>query len=187
VEWATTITAAGAFLGGLALPIAFLQLGAQRQDRLRAQVGKIGAWAGPPSRSPGESGPVEWAVQVFIRNSSELPVVVDAADLSVRPWGFELALAGEDAAALYAVKKLGDSRVVPFAPGTIAPGETWSVFQGYQPEAVYDQPQPPMVAISRVVVTDAAGRQWEIRPYKARPPRRVRWWLRRRWRRRGDL
>lgn len=47
MEWATTITAAGAFLGGLALPIAFLQLGAQRQDRLRAQVGKIGASAGP--------------------------------------------------------------------------------------------------------------------------------------------
>jgi hypothetical protein len=179
VEWATTITAAGAFLGGLALPIAFLQLGAQRQDRLREQVGKIGAWAGPPSRSPGEPGPVEWAIPVFIRNSSELPVTAHTADLSVRPWGF-------DFADPYPVKKLGDSRVVSFAPGTIAPGETWSVFYGCQPEVVYDQPSPPMVSVRRVAVTDAAGRQWEIRSYKAGPPRRVRWWWRRRWSSRGD-
>ena len=44
MDWATTLTAAGALLGGLALPIAFIQLGAQRRDVLRAQVDKVGAW-----------------------------------------------------------------------------------------------------------------------------------------------
>ena len=45
VHWATIITSTGALLGGLAIVIAFIQLGGQRQDRLRAQVSKIGPWA----------------------------------------------------------------------------------------------------------------------------------------------
>jgi hypothetical protein len=41
VNWAA-ITAVGTVLAGLALPLAFFQLGALRQDRLRAQVSKVG-------------------------------------------------------------------------------------------------------------------------------------------------
>jgi hypothetical protein len=36
VQWTDWATAIGALLGGLALPLAFVQLGALRQDRLRA-------------------------------------------------------------------------------------------------------------------------------------------------------
>ena len=97
---ATAITAVGALLGGLALPLAFVQLGALRQDRLRAQVAKIGAWAKTqgwataPEQPATEPGPVEWAVQPFIRNSSELPVTADTTELSVRPWGYNLVPSG---------------------------------------------------------------------------------------------
>ena len=40
VHWVTIITSTGA----LAIVIAFIQLGNQREDRLRAQIGKIGVW-----------------------------------------------------------------------------------------------------------------------------------------------
>jgi hypothetical protein len=36
VHWATIITSTGALFGGLAIIIAFIQLGGQREDRLRA-------------------------------------------------------------------------------------------------------------------------------------------------------
>jgi hypothetical protein len=42
MHWATIITSTGALLGGLAIVIAFIQLGNQREDRLRAQISKIG-------------------------------------------------------------------------------------------------------------------------------------------------
>lgn len=46
VDWTATVTAIGTLLGGLALPLAFIQLAALRQDRLRAQINKVGAWGG---------------------------------------------------------------------------------------------------------------------------------------------
>lgn len=45
VHWATIITSLGSLLSGLAIVIAFWQLGSQREERLRAQVSKIGVWA----------------------------------------------------------------------------------------------------------------------------------------------
>ena len=207
MDWATTLTAAGALLGGLALPIAFIQLGAQRRDALRAQVDKVGAWhehlgrvfeqrqlsvteiidlVPMPEPEP-PPGPPQWDLTVFIRNSSELPVLVPTLELSVRPWGYgrlpKEGAPGSD----YAGKRLGQATPVYIAPGTIAPGQTWSREITYTEPSTYDQPQPPMVSVARVVVTDAAGRQWEIRPYRTGPPRRVRWWLRRRWEREGNV
>jgi len=44
IHWATIITSTGALLGGLAIVIALIQLGNQREDRLRAQISKIGVW-----------------------------------------------------------------------------------------------------------------------------------------------
>jgi hypothetical protein len=49
VNWAA-ITAIGTVLAGLALPLAFIQLGGLRQDRLRGQVSKVGAWTGTPEQ-----------------------------------------------------------------------------------------------------------------------------------------
>ena len=37
-----------------------------------------------------------------------------------------------------------------------------------------------MATILSLTVTDAGGRQWEMRPYRGGLPRRVTWW--RRWR-----
>lgn len=206
MHWATTLTAFGALLGGLALPIAFIQLGAQRRDALRGQADKVGAWHQAPERvfKPGDDlsylledrpipapepppGPPQWRLTVFVRNSSELPVLVPTLDLSVRPWGYEH-LAQEGAPGSYsAAKRLGQAKPVYISPGTIAPGQTWSDEITYTEPSTYDEPQPPMVSVARVVVTDAAGRQWEIRPYRTGPPRRVRWWLRKRWERQGNV
>lgn len=46
VIWWVAITAIGTVLAGLALPLAFIQLGALRQDRLRGQISKVGVWVG---------------------------------------------------------------------------------------------------------------------------------------------
>ena len=40
-EW---LTAFGTLAAGLALPLAFIQLGSLRRDRLRGQVDKVAAW-----------------------------------------------------------------------------------------------------------------------------------------------
>lgn len=189
VQWTDWVTAVGALLGGLAL-----QLGALHQDRLRAQVGKVGAWTKPPEQvsaieqPAAERDTVEWAIQILIRNSSELPVTADTAELSVRPWGYNLVpVEGTGGNEFLADKQFGDTDWLPFAPGTIAPGETWNVIRGYRQRVVYAQPQPPMVTVSRIVITDAVGYQWEMRPRKAGPPRRVHRWRRWWWRHTGKL
>jgi hypothetical protein len=70
-SWTDIVTAIGTVLAGLALPLAFIQLGALRQARLRAQVSKAGAWTGMPEQTGEEPG--LWTIPVLIRNGSELP------------------------------------------------------------------------------------------------------------------
>jgi hypothetical protein len=129
-----------------------------------------------------------WKVLVFIRNASELPVKVDALDLSAQSWGFvreprrRWDEAGEHPS--YSQKKFSEAEGTSFVPGTIAPGDTWSDRWMYRPSPMltyeYMQPQVPITSVVRVVVTDAAGYQWEVRSDKAGPARRVvrgrRWW-----------
>jgi hypothetical protein len=157
VNWAA-ITAIGTVLAGLALPLAFIQLGALRQDRLRAQVSKVGAWAQKPTLL--DKRATFWFIPVFVRNSSELPVQIDAVDAAIRPWGYERTLAAPEGATeveYYADKRFGAISEAHFAPGTIAPGGTWDVGYTYDAEVVFDSPEPPMVSVTRVVITDAAG------------------------------
>jgi hypothetical protein len=186
VNWAA-VAAIGAVLGGLALPLAFIQLGTLRQDRLRGQVSKVGAWTGTAEVLGGEQG--LWTIPVLIRNGSELPVLVDALDLAVRSWGYERVLAaleGTTEVDYYMAKRFGSSEPMSIAPGTIAPGETWSMDCAYTPEPAFDRPQPPRASSTRIVITDAAGYQWENRTGKAGPARRVRRWRRWWWKRHGD-
>ena len=82
MNWAA-ITAIDTVLAGLALPLAFIQLGALRQDRLREQVSKLGVWAEVPEATDEEPG--SWTISVRIRNGSELPIRVDTVDLIIRP------------------------------------------------------------------------------------------------------
>ena len=57
MHWATIITSTGALLGGLAIVIAFVQLGSQREDRLRAQISKIGVWTQADDARMAPTGP----------------------------------------------------------------------------------------------------------------------------------
>lgn len=131
-----------------------------------------------------------WTIPVLIRNGSDLLVRVDVVDLAIRPWGYERVLAAPEGTSevdYYMQKRFGSSDWTGFVPGTIAPGDTWSMDCPYQPETVFDRPQPPKASITRVVVTDAAGNQWEMRSGRAGPARRVGQWRQWWWKRRGAL
>jgi hypothetical protein len=194
-SWTDVVTAVGTVLAGLALPLAFVQLGALRRDQLREQVGKVGAWTGTPEQQDDTpalpvNGRPSWSIPVRVRNGSDLPVQVDAVDLVIQPWGYMLTQPPKPTRGVeYPVqKKTGDSNPDHFTPGTVAPGDTWSgTSKSYYAEGQFDQPNPPMASVIRVVVTDAAGYQWEIRSAKPGPARRVRQWRRRWWKRHGDL
>jgi hypothetical protein len=119
-----------------------------------------------------------------------LPVRIDALDLTIRPWGYRRALAVPDSTTevgYYMDKTFGSSHQTYFAPGTIAPGHTWGTSYGYDAGADFERPQPPMVSIVRVVITDAAGYQWEVRSGKVGPARRVHRWWRWWWKRHRGL
>jgi hypothetical protein len=192
MHWATTLTALGALLGGLALPIAFLQLGAQRRDRQRAQVGKIGAWAecARPGTGRRDEPRADWLMRLLIRNSSELPVTVHQATMNIQALGYNRV-----APKLTKFPKTfssgsfgGRTGTLTFAPGTIAPGQTWTDTALYceaadaaPPKA---DPRALITSVAWVVLTDAAGCRWEIAPEKTGPPRRVRQGLHWRWMRR---
>jgi hypothetical protein len=187
VDWAA-VTAIGTVMAGLALPLAFFQLDAQRRERLRAQVSKVGAWTRiygvfedgerPVGRivGPWEPGPEQWTVRGSIRNSSELPVVIHRVDLTVRGWGYDL-VRTDGGGDLYGSKKFGHTRwTYMFLGQTIEPESTREEsMDWHDAEGSFDRSQPPMVSIDLILVTDAAGHLWEIRPSKARPPRLVRW------------
>jgi hypothetical protein len=63
-------------------------------------------------------------------------------------------------------------------PGVIALGRTWHAVLEYHQEWLVERPEPPRLAIARIIVTDAAGRRWKITP--ARGARRIHRWQRRR-------
>jgi hypothetical protein len=187
-SWTDIVTAIGTVFAGLALPLAFIQLGGLRQDRLRAQVSKVGAWVDTPKTMYPESG--LWTIPVRIRNSSELPVRVETVDLTIRPWGYKgvsAAPEGTGEVEYYRDKRFGDTDRTHLAPGTIAPEDTKNIGYPYEQKAVFDQPQPPIASITRVVVTDAAGYQWEMWSGKAGPARRVQRWRRWWWKRHSGL
>jgi hypothetical protein len=184
VPWAA-ITAVGTVLAGLALPLAFIQLGALRQDRLREQVSKIGVWT--EAEDPGDA---EWRVSLLIRNASELPVEVHVTELAIDWLGYQTVLASADGEPpqLYSNKRIGPTRLdyffpgtigPGFFPGTIGPGRTWVEYRDYSPVGKFDAPPQPRISIIQVAITDVAGRQWELRPHRGGRARRVRW--RREW------
>ena len=191
-SWTDIATAIGTVFAGLALPLAFIQLMGLRQDRLRAQVSKVGAWTGTPELMDGDV--LVWKIFVFVRNASELPVAVAAVDVSAQPWGYVRVHAPLDDGDEFKPsfeKKVSKSEETSLAPGTIAPGDTWSGDWRYRPSPkltyAYQQPLAPMTSVVGLVVTDAAGYQWEVRAAKPGPARRVgqgRVW---RWKRHGDL
>jgi hypothetical protein len=182
-SWTDIVTAIGTVFAGLALPLAFVQLGALRRDRLREQVSKVGAWVGTVE----QTGEETWAIPALIRNGSELPIRVNAVDLAVWSVGVGRVLVGREGTNEFGYPrdtKYDRRYPAVFPPGSVVPGDTWS-FEFHYPQTIPSQPEAPVAAIMRVVIGDAAGYQWEIRSTKAGPARRVRRWRRRWWILRG--
>jgi hypothetical protein len=175
MDWVATVTAVGTVFGGLALPIAFIQLGALRSEQQRAQVNQLGVWTDDGDSSPDLPESPCWPVRLLMRNSSSLPLLIDFAAVTVRPYKYD---------------NDGNKRlVVPsplfFEPGLIAPGQTWTDTVACTRGA--GDSHPPSFSEALVYVTDAAGRQWVVRPHKAGAARRVRWWLRNSRKREDDV
>ena len=157
MPWAA-ITAIGTVFAGLALPLAFVQLGALRQDRLREQISKIGAWTETDEMEGATPSQPGWNITLFIRNNSKLPVDVGVAGLNLRP----------------SEPENGDKNIV-LAAGLIPPETTWHRTEEYRPEPLPDTPLGllwPRVTINLILVTDAAGLQWSISQHRTGPPRR---------------
>lgn len=173
VHWATIITSTGALLGGLAIVIAFIQLGNQREDRLRAQISKIGIWTEATDPRVA-SGQPELRVTLFIHNASKLPVEVHMAELAIDTLGYKNIppSAGGEPPQVY-IERTGPVRPADFFPGTIPPGHKWHDGQSYAPDDDFTV-RRLRIRIMRLAVTDAAGLRWDVRPYRGRPPRRVR-------------
>lgn len=173
--WAA-VTAIGTVFAGLALPLAFIQLGALRQDRLREQVSKVGVWTDKPHWT-GEAEQWHdrwgtWVIPVLIRNGSELPVRVDAVDLTLQVYEFGRISVAADGTSK--PEYFGHPKRVSITPGTVAPGESRSEVCASPAETAVDQELSLMASITRVVITDAAGYQWETRSGQKGPARRVR-------------
>jgi hypothetical protein len=179
VPW-DAISAIGSVLGGLAIVLAFVQLGSQRRDGLRAQISLIGAWYHIEDARMVPDQPA-WQIALFIRNASKLPVDVTFAELAIDTLGYKnvLASAGGEPPQLYADKRTGPTTPARFFPRIIRPGQTWRGEHKYAPDGDFDTVKEPRINFVKISITDAAGRQWDIRPYSGRPPRRVHW--RREW------
>jgi hypothetical protein len=171
VHWATIITSTGALLSGLAIVIAFIQLGNQREDRLRAQVSKIGIWtdADDARIDPDDPG---WEITLFIRNASELPVEVHGVELAVVTVGYPKP--GSQAKRPWLTEIAGPASSVYYEPGTIPPGHKWHGMENCPQKGDFGEVLRPRTSIIRLAVTDAAGLHWDVRPYRGRPARRVR-------------
>lgn len=119
----------------------------------------------------------EWQITLFIQNASELPVEVHVAELAIDTLGYQNVLASGDGEPpqLYADKRTGPVKPAYFFPGTIPPGHKWHGEQKYAPDGDFSTVVRPRISIIQLGITDAAGLQWDMRPYRGRPPRRVRW------------
>lgn len=83
VNWAlvwAAVTAVGTVLAGLALPLAFIQIGAIRRDRLRAQISKVGVWV---DMTWTKSEPRKLQARLLVHNASELPVEIKRVQLDI--------------------------------------------------------------------------------------------------------
>jgi hypothetical protein len=188
VNWAAiwaAISAIATLLGSAAIVLAFIQFRAQREDQRRAQISKVGVWTStvlledePPPDEP------TWVATLFIRNASELPIQVHLAELAITEWGSKWirARAPGEPLRVRADEQTEITQPAFYFPRAIPPGHTWEgTYTGTSQNAGHT-PMEPQISIIQIAITDAAGRQWDMRPYRGRPPRRIRW---REWRTRA--
>jgi hypothetical protein len=96
------------------------------------------------------------------------------AKLAIDTLGFKNVLASPtgEPPHLYADKRTGPITPAYFFPGTIPPGHKWHGERMYTPDGDFDTVMRPRISIVQLAITDAAIRQWDIRPYRASPPAR---------------
>jgi hypothetical protein len=177
VNWAA-ISAIGSVLSGAAILIAFIQLDNQRRERLRAQINQIGVWA--QADTTGTREQPGWRITLFIKNASELPVDVHnaalaieiSAALAIEALGFREVHASAEGE-LYDDKGTGPTKHYLFFPRTIPPGHKWHGEIAYTPGGDFADLLRPRINIEELQITDAAGREWDMRPSQGGPARRV--------------
>jgi len=94
------------------------------------------------------------------------------AELAIDTLGYKnvLASVGSEAPQIYADKRTGPVRPAYFFPGTIPPGHKWHGEEKYVPDGDFSTVMQPRISIIQLAITDAARRQWDMRPYRAGPP-----------------
>lgn len=146
------------WFGGISLLWAFWLFGSARADRKRAQVNQIGAWFGQKEWDDGPAPEVR--ATLTVRNASQLPVGVSRVAFAMGPFWME-----EPDPSGSSNTYLGDEvngLAEPKAP--IPPGEDWTYH--YATRLSSDCPAIGLdsvgFAIIEMVVTDNAGRTWQV-------------------------
>lgn len=161
------------WVGGLALPLAFIGLARERQDRRREQVGKVGAWCYPPHEDSEDHEAPEAATvfssKINVRNGSGLPVTVSTLRVGWQAlWTFP-----GPVDRIMQQRSRSDWQWVDI--GAIPPTKTFTADIGWGPQF------PPgararqvKAAVIDFVVIDNTGRVWLVRPQSPGTARQVR-------------
>jgi hypothetical protein len=158
------------WVAGLALPLAVLAIVRDHEDRRRGQVAQVGAWCDEVTYNKDHG---EFRTILHIRNGSHFPVAVYiiAYQISVLgPPPTPGSSQGQDNA-----REVSSSSA--WVVGTIAPGEDWTRETGYSLEQLglsattVERGYSAEATITQLVVTDNAGRTWNVRPHSARTSR----------------
>ncbi|HEX6352472.1 hypothetical protein [Actinophytocola sp.] len=177
-----------AWISSFALPLAIIVFMRDRGSNERSQVDLIGAWTVPSYefRTPDDSSKEFMIkVQVFVRNSSQLPINLTQLACEVKT-----------------VWLVPDWQQIPSGqkpdiwtptPGTttssffvydivVPPGDTREINaeidvsnHGPKDAKQLTFPDGAQGHIQWLLVHDNAGRRWELRPSKGRRARRIRW------------
>ncbi|MFI5840348.1 hypothetical protein ACIA8K_11645 [Catenuloplanes sp. NPDC051500] len=178
-----------AWLGALSLLLAYRIFHRDRISSDRAQVDLVGFWAVPSwdRRSPMDAMVETCEIERFVRNGSQLPVDVHQVAFDVRTqWCVRDLEQWSDDFPVWEIKEGTD--LLRYFQGLVRvpPEETYEL--GAQPINVahlapaHAGQLDPLIGLSYEVrwmlISDNAGRRWEVRP--GRSTRRIRWFSRRR-------
>jgi hypothetical protein len=144
------------WLAGLALPLAVIAIIRDHADRRRGQIAQVGAWCDKVSYNKDHG---VFTTILHIRNGSHLPVNVY--------------MIGCQISVLLAPPVNGVSSSPAWLVGTMAPGEDWTRETGCSLETLglsastVERGYSAEAAVTQLVVTDNAGRTWNVRPNSA--------------------
>jgi hypothetical protein len=178
-DWVTAIAESLGALGTAgALMIGLVILLRDHKNAERAQIDCVGAWAEPTyeRKPPGEPRVEQAKVQVYVRNGSELPVVVKQLEYSIHTrW---LVPEGKLAYEPIDGTPAGPYFLYDFQ---VRPEQTWdNRATPYGVNLVHTAPERAVqldfiqgvrCEIGSIQIVDNAGRKWEIQPSGGRAKR----------------